>query len=327
MTESAEGRLGRRLRRILLLLPYAIRHPGVGIDELATKFDVQKKELIDDLNLVFLCGLPGYGPGDLIDATIDEDRVYVRMADYFSSPLRFTPAEALALYAGGEALLGLPGMEEADSLRRALEKLGRALGQQEESGDGVGIAVQLDTAPADHLESLRQAIARAKRAELDYLSASRGELSTRKIDPWGLVASGGRWYVVAWDHLSDDERMFRADRIKRITILDEDAEVPEDFSPENYKSAFRDKPEDQTVTFEISPAAARWFEDYYPVRESKALEGGWRRVTLATSGDRWPALLVLRLGSDVRNIDSESVRQTAGSIARAIADRHSCRAS
>jgi proteasome accessory factor C len=324
MSESAEGRLGRRLRRILLLLPYAIRHPGVGIGELATKFDVQEKELIDDLNLVFLCGLPGYGPGDLIDATIDEDRVYVRMADYFSSPLRFTPAEALALYAGGEALLGLPGMEEADSLRRALAKLGRALGQQDEPGSGIGIAVQLDTAPSDHLESLRQAVAASKRVELDYMSASRGELSTRKIDPWGLVASGGRWYVVALDHLSDEERMFRADRIKKVTVLDETAEIPDDFSPESYRSAFRDKPEDETVTFEISPDTARWFEDYYPVRESKELKGGWRKVTLATSGDRWPALLILRLGDQVRKVEPESVRERAETIAASIAQRHSC---
>ena len=324
MTETAEGRLGRRLRRILLLLPYAIAHPGVGIDELAAKFDVKKRELIDDLNLVFMCGLPGYGPGDLIDATIDEDRVYVRMADYFSAPLRLTPAEALALYAGGDALVGLPGMEGAESLRSALGKLGRALGQQDDPANKGGIAVQLDTAPSSHLETLQKALANSKQVKLDYMSASRGELSSRTIDPWGLVASGGRWYLIAWDHLSEDERMFRADRIKDVEVLEGESKVPDDFSPEKYRRAFIDKPDDVTVSFEISPDAARWFEDYYPVRESKPAEGGWTKVTLATSGDRWPALLVLRLGRDVRNIEPESVRDTAHDIARSIAERHSC---
>ncbi|MDQ4027963.1 MAG: hypothetical protein M3214_07955, partial [Actinomycetota bacterium] len=85
MTEQAYGRLGRRLRRILVMLPYAIRHPGISVDDLSRKFSVRRQELIDDLNLVFLCGLPGYGPGDLIDVTLDEDHVYVRMADYFSA--------------------------------------------------------------------------------------------------------------------------------------------------------------------------------------------------------------------------------------------------
>ena len=324
MSETAEGRLGKRLRRILLLLPYAIRHPGVGVDELATKFNVKKRDLIDDLNLVFLCGLPGYGPGDLIDATIDEDRVYVRMADYFGAPLRLTPAEALALYAGGGALIGLPGMEDAQSLKRALEKLGRALGEHE-SPDEPGIAVKLDAAPPTHLESLQQALANSKEVRLDYFSASRGELTSRTIDPWGLIASGGRWYLIAWDHKSEDERMFRADRIKKVELLDGDVTVPEDFTPEKYRGAFVEKPDDETVTIEISPETARWFEDYYPVKSSRALKDGWKEITLASSGERWSALLVLRLGSDVRDIKPDSVRGAAESIARSIAKRHACK--
>ena len=324
MSDTSEGRLSRRLRRILLLLPYAISHPGVRIDELARKFDVKRRDLIEDLNLVFLCGLPGYGPGDLIDATIDEDRVYVRMADYFGAPLRLTPAEALALYAGGGALAALPGMEEADSLKRGLAKLGRALGAEDSAGETPGIAVQIDTSPAGHLEAIQRALAEQKQVELDYFSASRGEFTTRTIDPWGLIASVGRWYLVAFDHSSEDERMFRADRIKNVTMLETDASVPEDFTPEKYRGAFVDRPEERTVTFEISPAAARWFEDYYPVRAAKTLADEWREVVLASSGDRWPALLVLRLGYDVRNIQPESVLATAQELARAIAARHDC---
>ena len=323
MSKSAEGRLGRRLRRILLLLPYAIRHPGVSVDELAKKFDIPTRDLIEDLNLVFLCGLPGYGPGDLIEATIDEERVYVRMADYFGAPLRLTPAEALALYAGGGALSSLPGMEEAESLRRALNKLGRALGLGDGT-EGAGIAVQLDTAPAEHLQRLQDALAEGKQVELDYLSATRGELTTRTVDPWGLIAAVGRWYLVAWDHSSEDERMFRADRIKRVGVLDADATVPDDFQPDKYRGAFVDRPDEATVSFEISPAAARWFEDYYPVRAALPLADGWKEVSLATSGDRWPALLALRLGSDVRAIKPESVLETARALARDIAARHGC---
>ena len=327
MSEAAEGRLGRRLRRILLLLPYAIRHPGVSVDELAKKFDIKKRDLIEDLNLVFLCGLPGYGPGDLIEATVDEDRVYVRMADYFGAPLRLTPAEALALYAGGSALASLPGMEEADSLRRALGKLGRALGLGEKSGGGAGIAVQLDTAPAEHLERLQGALAERKQVELDYLSAARGELTTRTVDPWGLIAAVGRWYLVAWDHSRADERMFRADRIARVEVLATDAEVPDDFRPDRYRGAFVDRPGESTITLEISPAAAKWFEDYYPVRSSRELENGWREVVLATGGERWPALLALRLGPDVRAIKPDSVLEAARALARDIAARHGCKTS
>ena len=262
MTEPTEGRLGRRLSRILLLLPYAIRHPGVSVDELARKFGVKRRDLVEDLNLVFLCGLPGYGPGDLIEASVDDDRVYVRMADYFGSPLRLTPAEALALYAGGAALASLPGMDEAESLTRALRKLARALGADEESG----LRVELEGGPAEHLDVVQRALRDGRRLHLEYFSASRGELTSRDVDPWGLVAAVGRWYLVAWDHSVRDERMFRADRIKRAELLDEPASVPDDFDEDRYRGAFAERDDEQTTSLEIWPRRGVWFHYYYRVR-------------------------------------------------------------
>ena len=321
MTEEAYGRLGRRLRRILVMLPYAIAHPGVSVGELSRKFDVAKRDLVDDLNLVFLCGLPGYGPGDLIDVTLDEDRVYVRMADYFSAPLRLSPAEALTIYAGGIALLDLPDMAGADALRSALDKLGQALGAH--AGDGLGgVQVHLEPSPTSHLQTLRAALADHRRVYLEYFSASRGELSERDVDPWGLIVALGRWYLVGLDHLSTEERMFRVDRIKSARVLDDDAPVPDDFDPERYKGAFSGRAGPQTLSMEISPTATRWFEDYYPVQESTSMPGGWRKVVLASGGDRWAATLVLRLGGEVRKVAPESVMTEARRIASEMIARH-----
>ncbi|MGH2819832.1 MAG: WYL domain-containing protein, partial [Actinomycetota bacterium] len=189
MSESAQGRLGRRLRRILMMVPYAIRHPGVSVEELSRRFEVPKDSLIEDLHLLFLCGLPGYGPGDLIDVSMEEDRVYVRMADYFAAPLTLTPAEALELHAQGSALAELPEMEEAESLRRALAKLERALGTAGR-GDGEAlIEVRLEPGAGEHVRAIREAVARRRRVELEYLSAARGEMTTRKVDPWALFVT------------------------------------------------------------------------------------------------------------------------------------------
>ena len=318
---AGPGRLGRRLSRILLLLPYAIQHPGTTVAELSRRFDVPKTELINDLNLVFLCGLPGYGPGDLIDVDFQDDRIFIHMADYFSAPLRLTPAEGLALYAGGEAIAALPDMEQADSLKRGLAKLGRALGASGDP-DEAAITVRFEASPPDHMAVLQRGLAERKQVEIEYLSSSRPETTTRKIDPWGLVATLGRWYVVGLDHLSGEERMFRVDRIKRSTVTAEDAEPAEDFDAERYKGAFVGREDQTIVSIEISPEAARWFEDYYPVRSSEPADGGWRRVELQSSGDRWAATLVLGLGSQVRNVQPDSVVATARTMARAMAERH-----
>lgn len=318
--DAPTGRLGRRLGRILLMLPYAIQNPGVSVTELSRRFGVPKKDVIDDLNLVFLCGLPGYGPGDLIDVSMEEDRIFVGMADYFSAPLRLTPGEALSLYAGGIALAELPDLENAESLRRALAKLGTALGADDES---TGIGIRFEPAPAQHLTSLRDALSNARKIELEYLSANGEDVTTRTVDPWGLIAAQGRWYLVAWDHLRDDERMFRVDRIKTATVLDAAAEVPNDFNAERYKGAFTGAGEQDRVTLEISPEAARWFEDYYPVEDARDLDDGWREVTLISSGDRWIATLMLRLGKDCRNPQPGRVLERARALASAIAGRHS----
>ena len=105
------------------MLPYAIQNPGVTVDELASRFNISKKDLRDDLDLVFMCGLPGYTPADLIEVDFEGDHVYIRAGDYFGAPLNLTPAEGLALYAGASALTNLPELAQASALERALAKL------------------------------------------------------------------------------------------------------------------------------------------------------------------------------------------------------------
>jgi proteasome accessory factor C len=308
------------LRRILVMLPYAIHHPGVSVDELARKFGTSKRDLIDDLKLLFMCGLPGYGPGDLIDVSYEEDRVYVRMADYFSAPLRLTPAEAIALYAGSAAIAALPEMDEADSLRRAVAKLGRALGA--DSQQDAGIEVQLATGPLEHLKNLQRALESKRQVRLEYLSASSGELTSRTVEPWGLIATVGHWYLIGWDQLRADERMFRTDRVKSVVILEEPADVPEDFDAALYQGAFTGKDGSTSFRLEISPAAAAWFEDYYRVTSSEALPDGWKLVELETSNPRWAASLILQLGGEVREVAPEPILAEARSLAAAIAGRY-----
>jgi proteasome accessory factor C len=317
--QATAGRLGRRLGRILLMLPYAIQNPGVSVDELSRRFGVAKKEIIDDLNLVFMCGLPGYGPGDLIDVSIDDDRIFVDMADYFAAPLRLTPGEALSLYAGGSALAELPDLENAGSLRNALTKLGRALGLD---GETTGIGVRFEPAPAEHLATLREALSTKRRVHLEYQSANRDEPTERDVDPWGLIAALGRWYLVAFDRLSGEERMFRLDRMKTASVVDVAADVPDDFDPERYKGAFTGAGDQASVALEISPEAARWFADYYPAEMGAELDDGWRKVTMVSSGDRWMSRLMLQLGKHCRNPEPPELMDRARELAAAIATRH-----
>lgn len=319
MTDNG-GRLGRRLQRILLLVPYVIAHPGTSVAELSRKFGVRKRDLLADLDLVFMCGLPGYGPGDLIDVTIDDDRVYVRMADYFAAPLKLTPAEALALYVGGRSIADIAGVTTGDALDRALTKLGRALG--EAAPDRAGVDVAVSSGPASHVAALTRALDERVAVQLDYYSASRGEVTERVVEPWTLYGALGRWYLIGLDRASGEERMFRIDRIRRVAVTDERADPPADLDVSRYEQAFRDSSGERVLSLEISPGAARWFLDYYPTRSSTQMADGWTRVELPFTGTRWAATLLLVLGNDARNASEEEVLDEARRTARALADAH-----
>ena len=123
------GRAAERLRRLLVWVPYVVQHPGARLDELARMFHVSEDELLSELNLLFVSGVPPYGPGDLIEVQVEDGRVWIDMADYFARPLRLTRSEALDLYLRGKELLGAPGLPEAAALQSALGKLERGLGE------------------------------------------------------------------------------------------------------------------------------------------------------------------------------------------------------
>jgi proteasome accessory factor C len=306
-------RAGERLRRLLVVVPYVIRHPGVAVEELSRLFGVGERELIEDLNLLFVSGLPPYGPGDLIDVEVEDGRVWISMADYFSRPVRLTRSEALALYLKGKALLGAPGLQEAPALASALEKLERGLGPETLSALAGRVEVRGGGRAVAALARVRLAVERQERLEIDYYTAARDQIATRRIDPEQVFTALGNWYVVAWDHLAEDERLFRADRIREVR------ETGETFEPRGLEGAGRPlytkSDEDLSVRLALGPGAA-WVAEYHPIERSKALADGWIEVTMAVKDLPWVARLVMRLGGEARVLEppelARMVRETAG---------------
>ena len=53
--------------RLLDLVPFLLAHQGIALEDLAKQFGVTQEVILDDLNTLWLCGLPGYTPLELID--------------------------------------------------------------------------------------------------------------------------------------------------------------------------------------------------------------------------------------------------------------------
>jgi len=314
------AKVSERLRRLLAVVPYVVRHPGVRIDELSRLFAVPEGELAADLALLFMSGLPPYGPGDLIEVQVEDGRVWIAMADYFVRPLRLTRSEALALYLQGTALLGTPGLAEAEALESALGKLERALGTDAlgNLAGRVGAAEPDTDAPA-HLAEFREAAAGHRRLEIEYYAASTDETTVREVDPEEVFSALGRWYVVAFDHRSGDERMFRLDRIRR-------AEPTGDtFEPRGLAGAGRPlytrSGEDVVVRLRLQ-AGARWVAEYYVTDDVTEGPDGSVEVGLPTKHLGWVARLVLRLGDAAMILSPDELGEEVRTAAAATLDAY-----
>src|SRR6059036_2000363 len=132
----------QRLPRLLALVPYLQAHPGILIADAAADFGVTEQQLRKDLQLLWMCGLPGHGPGDLIDLSFDGDTVSVIFDAGMSRPLRLTAEEALALVVALRTLAEAPGVTDRDAVQRALAKVEEAAGGSVQAADTV--SVQLD---------------------------------------------------------------------------------------------------------------------------------------------------------------------------------------
>jgi proteasome accessory factor C len=302
-----------RLARMLVVVPYLIQHPGTTLEQASGIFAVPVPSLRRDLELLFMAGLPPYGPGDLIDVEIDEDgAVWISMADHFSRPVRLTRQEALAVYIRATELAATPGLPQAPALDAALAKLRDALGPDALS-DAAAIDAVRSGEPPEHLGAIRDAADRHERVAIAYAAASTGVHTERSIEPEAVFASSGRWYVAAWDVDADDERLLRIDRI--LTVRPTGVR----FRPRGLEGAGRPLyapgGQDVDVRLRLSPAA-RWVAEYYVATDVVEEPDGSVTVTLPTKQIVWLARLLLRLGSDATVIEPPEivleVRRQAG---------------
>jgi proteasome accessory factor C len=298
------------LSRILALVPWIVSHPGRTKREVAQRFGISVPQLESDLDLVLMIGVPPYSPAEYIDVDAEGDTVTIRLADYFRRPLRLDPAEGLALLAAGRALLAVPGSDPRGPLATALEKLEAAL----ELPD---LVVAID-AP-EYLGAVRDAAEHDERLEIDYWSAGRDELTTRRIDPTTVFFALGEWYVDAWCHRAAAERLFRVDRIRAVRPTGERFEAAR--SAIGPGEVYRPRSDDPRVTLLLPPSAA-WVAESYPAESVEETADGRLRVRLAVSEPAWLARLLLRVGPDARVEDPPELRSVAADAAARIANRY-----
>jgi predicted DNA-binding transcriptional regulator YafY len=214
--------------RLLELLELLQAHPLLTGREIADRLGVDRRTARRYIAALQDLGIPiegqrGVGGG------------YRIRPGFRLPPLMLTDDEAVVVALGTLAAgrLGLTGSAESvdgalakihrvlpDALRRRVEAL-------EETLDFTSSARQGAPVKGETVLVLADAMRRRRRLRMTYRAFS-GDQTRRELSPHGLVVHSGRWYLAGYDHLREDLRTFRVDRMLRLRVLDGAADNPPD---------------------------------------------------------------------------------------------------
>ena len=201
-----------RTARLLDLVPYLTTHQGIAISELAKTFNTPVQEITDDLNTLWMCGLPGYTPLELIDLEFESGFVSIRNAETLAAPRALDRAEALSIYMGLDLLRAELGSSNS-SLASEISNLQEQLRSQLISAP----QVQIEASLASELRALiLRAIRRRGWLEITYHSAANDQVTKRQVAPYELSQSGSHEYLQGYCDNAKAIRNFRADRIVEV---------------------------------------------------------------------------------------------------------------
>ena len=315
-----------QLSRLLALVPYLQTRTDVSLNDVAADFGVPAEQIMKDLKVLWMCGLPGLTPDRMIEVDFEaiedetegvlaEGVVRIDNADFLARPVRLGSSEASALIVALRALR--EGSPDASH-----EVIDRCLAKLEEAA-ATGTAppqVEVHLAGSDtarrNAAVLADAIAGNRQARLDYYVPTRDETTRRTVDPLELLNAEGHDYLDAWCHLAGARRLFRLDRMHAVELVDEPRQEhalsPRDLS----EGLFEPGPDDVVAVVHLE-RYTRWVADYYPVDSVEELGEGRLAATLRVGDPRWLVRLALRLAPAVTVVEPPGLREEVARTAAA----------
>ncbi|MEV0946753.1 YafY family protein [Rhodococcus sp. NPDC049939] len=295
------SKLSTRLSRLLNLVPYFIANPGISAADAAAELGVSTAQLMSDLNQLWVCGLPGYGPGDLIDLSFSEESIEVTFSAGIDRPLRLTSTEATVLLVALRSLVEMPGMVDPSAAYSAIAKIEDAAGTAARGRASGPVGRDTDEGVAEDpiAGSVRSALNDGRALQLTYFSASRDRVSERIVDPVGIVLVENRSYLQAWCRSAEGVRLFRLDRIYAATELDEPSAPPaQALEPDSNLELFSGDTSLPQARLHIAADCA-WVLDSYPMDDIEVGADGSMEASMSYGALEWMARLVLGFGAGI----------------------------
>lgn len=222
-----------RLVSILLLLQ---ARGQVTAAEVATELEVSTRTARRDLEALAMSGVPIYSQAG-------RGGGWRLLGGACTDLTGLTSAEARALFLTVGSISTTRGAS-SPALQSAVAKLMQAVPEpfRDDAGRATDVAL-VDEAgwgrtravtELPFLEPIQDALVAGRQLELGYRDA-QGRSSSRTVDPLGVVAKAGVWYLIAQTQAG--QRTFRIDRVTSTHTLDTPANQPDDF---DLAAAWRD---------------------------------------------------------------------------------------
>lgn len=200
--------------RLLDLVPFITSHQGIAITELAKVFEVSTDQMVSDLTTLWMCGLPGYTPLELMDLDFESGFVSIKNAPTLARPRSVTHEEGVALLLG-LSLLRTSVSEDRSDLLESIDSLVVKIATLIKLPADVKTHSNIRL---DHVEKIQRALAEQQGLEISYHAIYKDEVTQRKIFPLEILEDDSL-YLVAYCFVAEDFRHFRLDRITDISLI------------------------------------------------------------------------------------------------------------
>jgi proteasome accessory factor C len=306
--------LHQRLKTLLFLVPYVVRHRGVSISELAGRLAMSEQELIKELGFLMMVGRPPFLPNDLILIYQEEGKVFVDLHQSLETPPQFTVYEALALATASQVFTNQEEMgAAANAVRGAVDKVVGSLPKETRKlfKDLSGRFLLLPGGSVPHLDLLRRAVEERREVDLEYFAASRGETTKRTVLPLGLHHHNGVWYLAAFCTQREDRRVFRLSRVLDAQITDRIFDpLEEEFDAAAFVEESITVPltGEQEVVIRFSSEVARWVQERWGAEYLSAEPDGSLVARLHDVSDEFVLAYVASFGGEARIEEPEELR-------------------
>ena len=208
MPKATQTPLGRTAR-LLDLVPYLASHQGIELLSLAQEFDVNQSQMVADLTTLWMCGLPGYTPLELMDLSFESGFVTIHNAETLAHPRTLSDEESIALLLGLDLVIESLPNDREDLKKIALDLVTRLSARS-------SIPAKLSALPVMP-GSVRSIVERAVReksgVEIVYHSSYSDTITKRIVVPIELRVENGSEYL--WG-ICQNARAFRSFRLDRI---------------------------------------------------------------------------------------------------------------